>query len=274
MSTAQQLKKLRDSLTPSDRMPLVFLGHGSPMNAIEDSEYSRAWSELGRTLPHPKAILVVSAHWMTRGTTLVDVSAAPRTIHDFYGFPAELYNQQYPAAGNPDLAREVVTLLASHHAEGDDTWGLDHGAWTVLKFLYPGADVPVFQVSIDMTRDLDYQLEVGKALSDLRDRGVLILGSGNVVHNLRAMRMGGRPQDFALEFDKLFADKLTDRNFNALSDTKRLGTLLRMAHPSVDHYLPALTIAGASDERDDLTFMTDSIDLGSVSMRSFVFHQA
>ncbi|SNY91286.1 Aromatic ring-opening dioxygenase, catalytic subunit, LigB family [Cohaesibacter sp. ES.047] len=274
MTTAHALRRLRDSLSLSDRMPLVFLGHGSPMNAIEDSEYSRAWSELGQTLPSPKAILVVSAHWMTRGTTLVDVSAAPRTIYDFYGFPDALYNQQYPAAGNPELAREVVSLLQSHHAKEDDTWGLDHGAWTVLKFLYPGADVPVFQISIDMTRDLAYQLEIGKALSDLRDRGVLILGSGNVVHNLRAMRMGGKPQDFALEFDTLFADRMTDRDFGALSNTEKLGPLLRMAHPSVDHYLPALTIAGASDPTDELTFMTDSIDLGSVSMRSFVFHQA
>ncbi len=274
MSTAQDLKNLHDRLSPTDRMPLVFLGHGSPMNAIEDTTFSRTWTELGRTLPHPKAILVVSAHWMTQGTTLVDVSAMPRTIHDFYGFPAELYAQTYPAAGDPKLAREVVTLLASHHAEEDETWGLDHGAWTVLKYLYPEADVPVFQVSIDMGRGLDYQLEVGKALSALRDRGVLILGSGNVVHNLRAMRFGGKPQDFAVEFDTLFTERLTDRDFATLADPRKLGALLPMAHPSVDHYLPALTVAGASDARDDLTFMTDSIDLGSVSMRSFVFHAA
>ncbi|MBF9036207.1 4,5-DOPA dioxygenase extradiol [Rhodobacterales bacterium HKCCE2091] len=274
MSTAQALARLRDSLAPTDRMPLVFLGHGSPMNAIEDTEYSRAWTALGQTLPRPAAILVVSAHWMTRGTTLVDVSAMPKTIHDFYGFPEALYRETYPAPGDPALAREVATLLASHHGAEDDTWGLDHGAWAVLKFLYPGADVPVFQVSIDMTRGLDYQLEIGRTLSQLRDRGVLILGSGNVVHNLRAMRPGGRPQDFALAFDTLFADRLTDRDFAALADSDGLGTLLRMAHPTVDHYLPALTIAGASDDRDELTFMTDAIDLGSVSMRSFVFHDA
>ncbi|MDH3665953.1 MAG: 4,5-DOPA dioxygenase extradiol [Paracoccaceae bacterium] len=272
MSTAQALIKLRDSLEPSDRMPVVFLGHGSPMNAVEDTEFSRAWSDLGRALPRPKAILVVSAHWMTNGTTLVDVSATPRTIHDFYGFPQALYTQTYPAPGDPGLAREVVTLLASHHAEEDDRWGLDHGAWAVLKFLYPGADVPVFQISIDMTKGLDWHLGTGGILAELRDRGVLILGSGNVVHNLRAMRPGGQPQDFALEFDRLFADRLTDRNFSALADSDALGSLLRMAHPTVDHYLPALTIAGASDDGDALSFMTDAIDLGSVSMRSFVFH--
>lgn len=274
MNTTQTLASLRDGLAPSDRMPLVFLGHGSPMNAIEDTKYSRAWTELGRDLPRPRAILVVSAHWMTRGTTLVDVSAMPKTIHDFYGFPEALFQQRYPAPGDPALAREVVSLLASHHAEEDDTWGLDHGAWTVLKFLYPDADVPVFQISIDMSKGLDYQLEIGRELAQLRGRGVLILGSGNVVHNLRAVQWGpnSRPLDFAQEFDSLFADRLTDRDFATLANRAKLGSLLQMAHPSVDHYLPALTIAGASDGGDDLTYMTDAIDLGSISMRSFVFH--
>jgi len=276
MSTHPALNTLKQRLASSDRMPLVFLGHGSPMNAIEETEYSQAWTELGRTLPRPKAILVVSAHWMTTGTTLVDVSAMPRTIHDFRGFPDELFKQQYPATGNPELAREVVSLLASHHAQEDDTWGLDHGAWTVLKFLYPDADVPVFQISIDMSRGLDYQLEIGEALSELRDRGVLILGSGNVVHNLGAVQWGAhsKPHDFALEFDNLFAEKMVKRDFRALSDRQRLGALFSAAHPSVDHYLPALTIAGASSDRDSLSFMTDDIDLGSISMRSYVFHAA
>ncbi len=274
MTATRTLDDLKQRMAPSDRMPVVFLGHGSPMNAIEDTAYSRAWTELGRTLPRPKAILVVSAHWMTRGTPLVDVSAMPKTIHDFYGFPDALFAQRYPAQGAPEMAREVVSLQASHHAEEDDTWGLDHGAWTVLKFLYPGADVPVFQVSIDMGRGLEHQLEIGRTLSEVRDRGVLILGSGNVVHNLGAMKwgQGARPHDFAVEFDTLFADRLGDRDLAALADRQGLGTLLRMAHPSVDHYMPALTIAGASDARDDLTFMTDAIDLASISMRSFVFH--
>ncbi|WP_103256858.1 4,5-DOPA dioxygenase extradiol [Tabrizicola aquatica] len=273
MSAITDLHRLRDRLKPSARMPVVFLGHGSPMNAVEDTPYSRAWTALGQSLPQPAAILVVSAHWMTRGTTLVDVSALPKTIHDFYGFPDTLYAMDYPAPGAPDLAREVSTLLASHHSDTDDTWGLDHGAWTVLRFLYPQANVPVFQVSIDMGRGLEHQLEVGRTLSQLRDRGVLILGSGNVVHNLRAMRFGGQPLDFALEFDQLFASRLQDRNLASLADRDALGSLLRMAHPTVDHYMPALTIAGTSDDRDQLTFMTDAIDLGSVSMRSFVFHQ-
>ncbi|ETD85363.1 4,5-DOPA-extradiol-dioxygenase [Rhodobacter capsulatus] len=274
MHPVSSLSALHDRFAPSDRMPLVFLGHGSPMNAIEDTANSRAWTALGRSLPRPKAILVVSAHWMTRGTTLVDVSALPRTIHDFYGFPQALFDQRYPAPGDPALAREVVSLLASHRAAGDDSWGLDHGAWTVLKFLYPEADVPVFQVSVDMSRDLAHQLEIGRTLSELRNRGVLILGSGNVVHNLRAVTWSddAKPLDFAQDFDALFTDRLAGRDFAALADRAGLGSLLSQAHPSLDHYLPTLTIAGASDAGDDLTFLTETIDLGSISMRSFVFH--
>lgn len=272
MSIANDLRKLRDSLKSSDRMPVVFLGHGSPMNAIEDNPYAQSWTALGENLPRPQAILVVSAHWMTMGSTLVNVSARPHTIHDFHGFPPELYAMQYPAPGAPEVAREVVSLLASHHAEGDDRWGLDHGAWAVLSSLYPRADVPVFQLSIDMTQDLPYQLEIGAALAELRHRGVLILGSGNVVHNLRTMRWGGRPYDWAEEFDQLFANRLQDRDFAALADRRGLGALLQMAHPSIDHYLPALTVAGATDARDRLMFMNESIDIASVSMRSFVFY--
>lgn len=272
MNTAQALASLKDRLTASDRMPLVFLGHGSPMNAIEDNAYSRSWEALGQALPRPQAILVVSAHWMTNGTTLVDVSNMPRTIHDFYGFPPELHAAQYPAHGDPTLAKEVVSLLASHHAQGDDTWGLDHGAWSVLARLYPQADVPVFQLSIDMSKDLDWHLNIGKDLADLRRKGVLILGSGNVVHNLRAMRWGGRPYDWAQEFDAFFAAKLLARDLAPLADRQGMGNLFRMAQPTPDHYLPALTIAGLADDKDQLTFMNSSIDIASVSMRSFIFH--
>lgn len=271
MSLNQSMQQLKDRLKASDRMPVVFLGHGSPMNAIEDNSYSRSWKRLGETLPRPQAILVVSAHWMTEGTTLVDVSALPRTIHDFYGFPPQLFAQQYPAPGAPDMAREVRTLLASHHVQGDDTWGLDHGAWSVLTWLYPGHDVPVFQLSIDMRADFDHHVQIGRDLAELRTKGVLILGSGNVVHNLRAMRWGGSPYDWAVEFDRFFAERLTDRDLAAISDRKGMGELLRMAQPTVDHYLPALTVAGAASDKDTLIFMNESIDIASVSMRSFVF---
>jgi len=242
------------------------------MNAVEDNSYSRSWAELGRTLPRPQAILVVSAHWMTTDVTLVDVSAQPRNIHDFYGFPQKLYDQSYPAHGAPQLARDVAALLSSHHVEGDETWGLDHGSWAVLKWLYPEADVPVFQLSIDMTKDLDWHLEIGRELSALRDRGVLILGSGNIVHNLRQMRPDNKPYDWATAFDAYFAERLVDRDFGALTNRAGMGEGLHIAHPSLDHYLPTLTVAGASDEKDELLFMNESIDLGSVSMRSFIFY--
>jgi 4,5-DOPA dioxygenase extradiol len=274
MTTATTLDVLRDRLRPSARMPVVFLGHGSPMNALHETEYSRSWRDLGKALPRPQAILVVSAHWMTKGTTLVDVSALPRTIHDFRNFPQALYEMTYPAPGDPDLARDVVSLLASHHSAEDDSWGLDHGSWAVLKFLYPDADVPVFQISIDMSADLDHHIEIGRTLADLRKRGVLIMGSGNIVHNLPRMNPGGAPQDFAIEFDESFAARLEARDLSALADRAAMGSLLSEAHPTVDHYLPALTIAGSASMEDDLTFMTGAIDFGSVSMRSFVFHGA
>ena len=270
MKQIQSLDVLKDRFARTARMPVLFLGHGSPMNAIEDSEYSRSWQALGETLPRPNAILVVSAHWMTKGATLVDVSAVPRTIHDFYGFPQALFDVQYPAHGAPDLAKDVVSLLASHHAEGDDTWGLDHGAWSVLTWLYPQADVPVFQLSIDMAKPLEWHLEIGRTLSALRDRGVLILGSGNIVHNLRAMHRGPA-HDWATTFDTRFAERLAAGDMAALADASKMGPELRLSHPSLDHYLPALTVAGAADARDSLTFMNESIDLGAISMRSFLF---
>lgn len=272
MSTAQSLRELKERLHASERMPLVFLGHGNPMNAIDDTTFSQSWTALGKMLPRPQAILVVSAHWMTRNATLVDVSPMPRTIHDFQGFPRELYELEYPAPGDPELAREVAALLASHHAAEDEGWGLDHGAWSVLKFLFPKADVPVFQLSIDLSKNFQWHRQTGASLAELRDRGVLILGSGNVVHNLSALRFDGEAHDWALEFDRLFADRLTDRHFGALADHNGMGALLHMSHPTVEHYIPALTVIGAADAADELTFITEGIDLGSLSMRSFVFH--
>ncbi|PJC86462.1 4,5-DOPA dioxygenase extradiol [Vibrio sp. HA2012] len=272
MNVKTVLQQLKNRLKASPRMPVVFLGHGSPMNIIEDSSYKRSWHELGRSLPRPQAIVVISAHWMTRGTTLVDTSLVPRTIYDFYGFPDELYTEQYPAKGHPKLAGEVATLLSDFRVQKDDSWGLDHGAWAILKAMYPDADVPVFQLSVDITRDMGWHFEIGKALAELRDRGVLILGSGNVVHNLHALRFNGEPHSWAIEFDDFFARTLNERNFTALTDIRSMGNLMTMANPTFEHYVPALTIAGASDGRDELITTVEGIDLGAVSMRSFVFH--
>lgn len=271
MNVARKLENLKSRLNRSERMPAVFLGHGNPMYALGNNEYSDSWTALGRALPRPQAILLISAHWMTRGTTLVDVSAMPPTIHDFHGFPQELYDQSYPAPGHPELAREVVSMLASHNAAEDDTWGLDHGSWAVLKWLYPEADLPVFQLSIDMTRPLDWHLETGAILSDLRDRGVLILGSGNIVHNLKTIAPGADAFDWAQEFDANFAEHLADGNVEALADRAAMGGLFDQAHPSFDHYVPSLVIAGAAHKSDTLSFMNESIDAGSIAMRSFIY---
>lgn len=274
MSVMSSLQKLKDRFKASPRMPVVFLGHGSPMNVIEDNEFTRSWAELGRTLPKPQAILVVSAHWMTQGSTLVDVSALPRTIYDFYGFPDELYEKQYPAKGHPQLANEVAALLSDHHVHTSDKWGLDHGAWSVLNSLFPAADVPVFQLSIDITKDMNWHLSIGKKLSELRDRGVLILGSGNIVHNLRALQFDGKPHDWAIEFDQFVTDRLNNRDFNSLTDAASMGSLLRIANPTLEHYAPAITIAGASSLKDELVYTSEGVELGSISMRSFVFNGA
>lgn len=271
MSLNSAIQRLKDDLKKSDRMPVVFIGHGTPMNAIQENPYTDSWIQLGQSLPRPQAILVISAHWMTSGTTLVDISDRPRTIHDFGNFPQELFEQEYPALGDPVLAKKVAQLLAQIDAKTDDTWGLDHGAWTVLKFMYPDADVPVFQLSIDLSQDLDWHQSIGKYLSDLRDHGVLILGSGNVVHNLSQIRPDGEAYEWALEFDQAFVDAMEDRNMKKLADADQ--QLLKIAHPTLDHYIPSMTIAGASTSNDELYFTNEGIDLGSVSMRSFVFHQ-
>lgn len=265
------LNELLESSRPSDRAPVVFLGHGSPMNAIEDTAHAQGWRRLGAALPRPQAVLCVSAHWMTRGGTLVDVSEAPRTIHDFGGFPDELYRVKYPAPGAPALAQEVAAMLGDHNAHPDATWGLDHGAWSVLNHLYPDADVRVFQVSIDMAQPFERHLEIGRALKTLRDRGVLVLGSGNLVHNLGAMRMDGHVHDWALEFDALARDWFANRDFGALTAARDLGPLMRMAHPTPDHFIPAVYCAGLVDDADELAFFNEGVELGGISMRSFIY---
>lgn len=261
----------KNNLRPSARMPVLFLGHGSPAYAIGDNVFSRSWQQLGASLPLPQTILVVSAHWMSSGTTLVDVSKRPRTIHDFGGFSQELFDVQYPANGDPDFAREVVEMLKAHKVQESQEWGLDHGAWAVLRHLYPEADVPVFQLSIDMTASFEKHFEIAKSLKELRERGVLVLGSGNLVHNLRNLSSGGATQDYAEEFDGLTKTWLTDRNFKALQNAQNLGSLMQMAHPTADHYIPSLYIAALADDKDELLFFNEVIDMGSLSMRSFIY---
>lgn len=265
------MPSLTDQLRPSDRMPALFVGHGNPMHAIRESDFTRGWAAIGAALPAPTAILCVSAHWMTRGTTLVQVSDKPETIHDFGNFPRELFEQQYPAPGAPKLAEATAELLAKHHAKTSDDWGLDHGAWSVLLHMFPKADVPVYQLSLDLSRPVKQHYELARDLKALREMGVLIVASGNMVHNLPAMRHGGTPYDWAVEFDRLMAQAITDRRFGDVAGAEELGRLMQVAHPTIEHFLPLLYTLAVADEADEMSFFNEGIDLGSVSMRSCVF---
>jgi len=260
-------------LNPTPRMPALFVGHGNPMNAIEDNAWSRAFRDLGRTLPRPRAILAVSAHWYVEGTFATS-DDRPQTIHDFGGFPEALYRVQYPAPGDPGLARRAVALLGER-ASPSAEWGIDHGTWSVLVHLRPAADVPVVQLSIDARLPPAEHLAIGHALAPLRDEGVLLLGSGNVVHNLRhafgAWRRGETSTPpWARSFDAEVAGALARHDGDALVrllDSEEG----RLAAPTPDHYLPLLYAAGASDRGDPVRFPIEGFDMSSLSMRSVVY---
>ena len=257
-------------LKPTPRLPALFVGHGNPMNAIEDNAYSRAWAKLGETLPRPQAILCVSAHWMTRGHSLAFVGAKPKTIHDFGGFPRELYQQQYPAPGAPDAAQATIELVRATHVEPDTEWGLDHGAWSVLIRMFPNADIPVFQLSLDLGRAPLDHLALARELKPLRERGVLIIGSGNLVHNLGALNPGGAPYDWAQGFDAVMKDRISARDARGMAEALNDSRMAKLAHPTAEHFLPGLYPLGVADEADSLSFFSESFDLGSISMRSFL----
>ena len=260
-------------------MPVLFVGHGSPLNAIEDNRWSRGFRALGRELPRPRAVLCVSAHWWTAGS-FVTGEAAPRTIHDFGGFPQQLHEVSYPAPGSPGLARRVVGLLADRTdppITGRADWGLDHGAWSVLCHLFPDADIPVVQLSLDGRLGPREHLQLGRALRPLRDEGVLLLGSGNVTHNLRDAfgRVADAPApDWAREFDEQTAAAIR------VGDTERLiaawpgGPHAQLAHPHPDHWFPLLYAAGAAEPSDRVSFPLEGFDLGSLSMRSVLWSAA
>jgi len=256
-------------------MPVVFVGHGSPLNAVEHNRWSRGFEKLGELVPRPAAVLAVSAHWFVDGT-YVTAARAPRTIHDFSGFPRALYEIEYPAPGLPDLAERVRTLLGEENASTSHEWGLDHGTWSVLRWMYPEADVPVLQLSIDRRLDVHGHLELGRSLAALRDQGVLVLGSGNVVHNLGdAFRRGpswaGDTPDWATRFDDHVAEALMRRDTGALLAAWSGTPDGRRAHPSPDHWLPLIYAYAATDDDDIVRFPVEGFDWGSLSMRSAVF---
>jgi 4,5-DOPA dioxygenase extradiol len=247
-------------------MPVVFFGHGSPMNTLDRNPYTEAWRKLGAAMPAPKAIVCVSAHWYTEGTAVTAMSR-PRTIHDFYGFPQALFDVRYPAPGAPELAERVRSLLAPLEVALDESWGLDHGTWSVLKHAYPNADVPVIQLSIDGTQPPQFHYDAGRRLAALRDEGVLVVGSGNVVHNLRLMkRDGGEAFDWAVRFNERVRAALASRDHRTLIDFGGLGEDARLSVPTPEHYLPLLYIAALQRDDEVMSFPVDGYDLGSVSM--------
>ncbi|MDE2220850.1 MAG: 4,5-DOPA dioxygenase extradiol [Gammaproteobacteria bacterium] len=247
--------------------PALFLGHGSPMLAIEPSRYSAAWQQLGRGLPRPRAILVVSAHWYGRGTR-VTAQAQPRTIHDFYGFPPALYAVQYPAAGEPRLAARVAQLLAPTAVRLDEEWGLDHGSWSLLRYLYPQADIPVVQLSLDATLGGPQHYALAQRLAPLRDEGVLVLGSGNVVHNLRMLQFaaGAPVPPWAAGFEAAVRAAVLAGRHEALADYATLDAGAALSVPTPEHYLPLLYVLALARAGDEVSVPVEGMELGSISM--------
>lgn len=256
----------------SNKMPVVFVGHGSPMNAIEDNSFSRSWTELGKTLEPPKVILSISAHWFTRGTKVNDASK-PAMIYDMYGFPDELYQLKYPAPGSPELAYRARDLIGDF-VTIDNNWGLDHGSWSVLRRAYPKADIPIVQLSVNAMLSPAEHYEIGKKLRPLRDEGVLIFGSGNVVHNLSRVdwRMNdGQP--WAQEFDQYIFRAIQSGAFSDVVDYTKAGESAQLSVPSIDHFAPLLYVLGASDANDAVRAFNADCTLGSMSMTSYLFTQ-
>jgi 4,5-DOPA dioxygenase extradiol len=254
----------------ADVLPAIFFGHGSPMNAVLSNEYTEGWRLIGERTATPKAILSISAHWFVPGTG-VTISTAPRTIHDFGGFPRELYQVQYPAPGDPDLARRVQKLLAPIPVSLDESWGLDHGTWSVLRHAYPKADIPVVQLSIDETREPSFHFDIGRKLAPLRAEGVLIVGSGNLVHNLHAYAWGRHmpePFDWAARFESRARDLLIANETKPLVDYETLGREALLSVPTPDHYLPLLYVIGTRQRDDAVTLPVEGVDGGSISMLS------
>ena len=254
------------------RMPVLFVGHGSPMNAIEENEFSKVWENLGKSLPRPKAILCISAHWETKGTFVTAVQK-PQTIHDFGGFPKALFDVQYPAPGSPELAYETKRTITKTEVGLDDNWGLDHGAWSVIRRIYPEADVPVIEMSLDYSQAPQYHYELSKELSTLRNKGVLIIGSGNIVHNLGMVAWGkmNEPEygfDWALQANDTFKRLINSNNHTELINYTALGREVQLAVPSPEHYLPLLYALALKEKEETVSIFNDKAVMGSLTMTS------
>lgn len=271
------LRHLADTSANGSRMPVLFVGHGSPMNGIEDNEFSQYWRKLASEIERPKAVLCISAHWLTRGTHITAMER-PKTIHDFGGFPKELFDVNYPAPGNPDLAKEAAGLISSTHVGLDHEWGLDHGTWTIVRHMYPEAEIPVLQLSIDYNQSPRYHYELARELSILRNKGVLIMGSGNMVHNLGMVAWDRLNEsygfDWALELNEIFKKKIEENDHEALIQYEKLHTAAKLAIPTPDHYYPLIYTLGLKDQKDNVSFFNDKAMAGSLTMTSVKFGQS
>lgn len=267
-----EINQLMTSGENTPRMPVLFVGHGSPMNAIEENEFVEGWRNLGKSIPRPKAILCVSAHWETKGTYVTSVQK-PQTIHDFGGFPKALFDVQYPAPGSPELAHETKRIVTKTTVGLDEKWGLDHGAWSVIRRIYPEADVPVIEMSMDYSQGPQYHYELGKQLAALRNKGVLIIGSGNMVHNLRMVAWDkmNEPEygfDWAIQANEKFKQLIQSGNHKELINYSSLGREVQLAVPTPDHYLPLLYALSLKEENEAVSFFNDKPVMGSLTMTS------
>jgi len=275
MTSLKDLEKLNAELPLSPKMPVLFLGHGSPMNAIEDNEFVRGFRNVAKSLPKPNAIICVSAHYYTSGTK-VTAMKMPKTIHDFGGFPKALYEVQYPAPGDPALAQSTKEILQPTPVELDNSWGLDHGAWSVIKHLYPQANIPTIQLSLDYYKTPQQHFELAKMLKSLRNKGILIIGSGNIVHNLGRIDFANMHKenygyDWAIEANQIFHKKLMDNDIAGLVDYEKLGSAFQLAVPTPDHYLPFIYTLGLKEKSDKVELFNDKLMAGSLSMTSVKF---
>lgn len=272
ISSIKALDHLNKHLDADQRMPVLFLGHGSPMNAIEENEFVTGFRNAAKNIPTPKAILCISAHWETKGT-YVTAMQNPRTIHDFGGFPKALFDVQYPAPGNPELAKETAKLIAPTEVHLDQQWGLDHGAWSVIKHLYPKANIPVIQMSIDYTKSAQYHYDLAKQIKSLRNKGVLVIGSGNMVHNLGAvdwknLNKIGYGYDWALEAREKMNKFILNGDHSSLIDFKNQGKAFTLSIPTPEHYLPLIYSLALQDSKDEVSLFNDKAMAGSLTMTS------
>lgn len=267
----KHLSKFSDTLPPTPKMPVLFLGHGSPMNAIEENEFVKGFRNISTTFETPKAILCISAHWETRGTQ-VTAMQTPRTIHDFGGFPKELFEVQYPAPGSPELAQQTQQIIQSEKIILDESWGLDHGAWSVIKHLYPKANIPVIQMSLDIGKSAKEHYEIAQELNQLRSKGILIVGSGNIVHNLRQVAWNKLDSpfgyDWALEVQSKVNNWIINKNHDALINFEKQGKAFKMAIPTPEHYLPLLYTLALQENNEETTIFNDQPLAGSLTMTS------